>query len=90
MHRDREVKIEPVVWSTPARNSVLLLSKWLAMTLLSLALVIVGCLTTIVTQLLRGHTPVDLIAYLNINAVTFGGLVAGAFEHAAYIRNPAR
>ena len=69
MHRDREVKIEPVVWSTPARNSVLLLSKWLAMTLLSLALVIVGCLTTIVTQLLRGHTPVDLMAYLNINAV---------------------
>ena len=69
MHRDREVKIEPVVWSTPAPNSVLLLSKWLAMTLVALALVAVGSLTTIVTQLLRGHTPVDMSAYLIIDAV---------------------
>ena len=69
MHRDREVKIEPVVWSTPAPNNVLLLSKLLAMTLLALSLVIVGNLTTIVAQLLRGFTPVDFSAYLIINAV---------------------
>lgn len=50
MHRDQELKIELVVWATPAPNSVLLLSKWVAMTLLSLALVLVGGLTTIVTQ----------------------------------------
>lgn len=66
MHRDREVKIEPVVWSTPAPNSVLLLSKWLVMTSLALSLVIVGSLTTIATQLFRGHTPIDLTVYLNI------------------------
>lgn len=69
MHRDRELKIEPVIWSTPAPNSVLLISKWLAMTLLSLLLVLVGGLTTIVTQLIRGYTPVDLSAYLIINSV---------------------
>lgn len=69
MHRDREVKIEPVVWSTPAPNSVLLLSKWLAMTLLAFSVVIVGGLTTILAQLLRGHTPVDLSAYLLIDVV---------------------
>jgi ABC-2 type transport system permease protein len=69
MHRDRELKIEPVVWSAPAPNSVLLLSKWLAMTLLALSLVVVGSLTTIVTQLLRGHTPIDLSAYLIIDGV---------------------
>ncbi len=69
MHRDRELKIESVVWSTPAPNSVLLLSKWLAMTLLSLALVLAGCLTTIVTQVIRGYTPVDVSAYLIINVV---------------------
>jgi len=68
MHRDREVKIEPVVWSAPASNSVLLLSKWLAMTLIALSLVAVGNLTTIVTQLLRGLTPLDLSAYLLIEA----------------------
>jgi len=69
MHRDRELKIEPVVWSTPAPNSVLLLSKWLAITLLSLALVLAGGLTTIVTQVIRGYTPVDVSAYLIINGV---------------------
>jgi len=69
MHRDRELKIEPVVWSTPAPNSVLLLSKWFAMTLLGLSVVCVGGLTTIVTQLLRGYTPVDISAYLIINGV---------------------
>jgi ABC-type transport system involved in multi-copper enzyme maturation permease subunit len=69
MHRDREVKIEPVVWSKPVPNSVLLLSKCLVMTLLALSLVVVGNLTTIVAQLLRGHTPVDFVAYLLINVI---------------------
>jgi len=69
MHRDRELKTEPVIWSTPSSNSVLLLSKWLAMTLLSLALVLAGGLTTIVTQVIRGYTPVDVSAYLIINGV---------------------
>ena len=69
MHRDRELKIEPVVWAAPAPNSVLLLSKWLAMTLIALALVMVGSLTTIVTQLFRGLTPVDLSAYLLVEGI---------------------
>jgi ABC-2 type transport system permease protein len=69
MHRDREVKIEPVVWSTPAPNSVLLLSKWMAMTLLALSLAVVGSLSTIVTQFLRGQTPVDFSAYAIIDIV---------------------
>jgi len=69
LHRDRELKIEPVIWSTPAPNSVLLLSKWLAMTLLSLSVVMVGGLTTIVTQVIRGYTPIDFSAYLIINGV---------------------
>jgi ABC-type transport system involved in multi-copper enzyme maturation permease subunit len=69
MHRDREVKIEQVVWSTPAPNSVLLLSKWLAMTLLALSLVVVGGLTTIAAQLFRGLTPIHFSAYLIIKAV---------------------
>jgi ABC-type transport system involved in multi-copper enzyme maturation permease subunit len=69
MHLEREVKLEPVVWSTPAPNTVLLISKFLVMTLLAMALVIVGSLTTIVTQLLRGYTPVDFMAYLIINLI---------------------
>src|SRR5262249_15032751 len=41
MHRDREVRIEPVIWSTPVPNSVLLFSKCLATVVLTLSLVIV-------------------------------------------------
>lgn len=63
MHRDRELKIEPVIWSTPITNRVLLLSKCLAMVLLALVLVAVVGLVTILVQLLRGHT-LDLTAYV--------------------------
>ena len=69
MHRDREVKIQPVVWSTPAPNSVFLLSKGMSMTLVALSFAIIGSLIAIVAQLFRGHTPIDFSAYLLINAV---------------------
>ena len=69
MHRDREVRIEPVVWSTPVGNSVLLLSKWLATFVLTLSLVVVVGLIAIVVQLVRGHTPVDFSAYLIVYGV---------------------
>ncbi|HEX5966339.1 MAG TPA: hypothetical protein VFY51_10430, partial [Pyrinomonadaceae bacterium] len=82
MHRDREVKIEPVVWSTPSPNSVLLLSKWLVMTLSALSLVTAGALTTLVVQLLRGHTPIDVSAYLIINAVV---VVPGVIFMTAFV-----
>ena len=63
IYRDREVRIEPVLWATPAPNSVLLFSKWLAILLLALSLMALLGLTAIVVQLLRGHTPVDISAY---------------------------
>lgn len=69
MHRDREVKIEPVVWSTPAPNSVLLLSKFCATLVLAISLVVAVGLTAIVIQLARGHTPVDFSAYLLVYSV---------------------
>ncbi|HSE32873.1 MAG TPA: hypothetical protein VLA93_14970, partial [Pyrinomonadaceae bacterium] len=69
MHRDREVKIEPVVWSTPAPNSVLILSKCLATVVLTLSLVVLVGLIAMVVQLVRGHTPVDLSAYVMVYGV---------------------
>lgn len=68
MHRDRELKVEPVLWSTPIGNSVLLLSKHFAMTLLALGLLAAVGLIAIVTQLLRGHA-LDLSAYVTIFGV---------------------
>src|SRR4030095_16817462 len=69
MHRDREVKIEPVIWSTPVGNSVLLFSKFLATLVLTLSLMVVVGLVAIAIQLVRGHTPVDFSAYLTIYGV---------------------
>ena len=51
MHRDREVKIEPVIWSSPASNTVLLLSKYLATLVLTISLVSVVGLIAIVINL---------------------------------------
>jgi ABC-2 type transport system permease protein len=63
MHRDREVKIEPVIWSTPVSNSVLLLSKYLATIVLTFSLLAAVGVIAVVIQFVRGHTPVDLTAY---------------------------
>jgi ABC-2 type transport system permease protein len=64
MHRDREVRIEPVLWATPAPNSVLLLSKFLTTVLLTLSLITLVGLAASLIQLFRGQTPVEISAYL--------------------------
>lgn len=69
LHRDREVKIEPVIWSTSAPNGVLLFSKWLATVVLTLSLVVVVGLIAMLIQLVRGHTPVDFSAYVTVYGV---------------------
>ncbi|MFZ0061015.1 MAG: ABC transporter permease subunit [Pyrinomonadaceae bacterium] len=69
MHRDREVRIEPVSWATPAPNNVLLLSKFLSVLSLTVSLIVLVGLSAIIIQLLRGHTPVDISAYLIVYSV---------------------
>jgi ABC-2 type transport system permease protein len=69
MHRDREVRVQQIVWSTPAPNSVLLLSKCFATALLAFSLLAVVGVVAIVVQVLRGHTPVDLSAYFFIYGI---------------------
>lgn len=69
MHRDRELRIEPILWSMPIPNGVLLLSKFLTTITLTLALIFMIGLTAIATQLLRGQTPVEISAYLITYAV---------------------
>jgi ABC-type transport system involved in multi-copper enzyme maturation permease subunit len=64
MHRDRELRVEPVLWSVPAPNFVLLLSKFAATLLLSLCFSLLVCLPAIALQLVRGHTPFEISVYL--------------------------
>ncbi len=69
MHRDREMRFEAVLWSTPAPNFVLLLSKFAAMLLLSLSLTMTVYLCAIAIQIYKGHMPVEISAYLAIHTV---------------------
>jgi ABC-type transport system involved in multi-copper enzyme maturation permease subunit len=64
MHRDREVRIESVLWATPTSNSVLLLSKFLTTLFLTLFLITLVGLAASLIQLFRGQTPVEISAYL--------------------------
>ena len=66
MHRDRELRIEPVLWSLPVHNYVLLVSKLLAVALLMISLIALVGLTAIAIQFFRGHTPVEISAFLRV------------------------
>ena len=66
MHRDQEVRIEPILWSAPAPNFVLLLSKFFATLLLSVSLTALIGLTALLIQILKGDTPVEVYAYLSV------------------------
>jgi ABC-2 type transport system permease protein len=68
MHRDRELRIEPVLWATPAPNYVLLLSKFLATLALTLSFITLTGVSAITAQFLRGH-PVELKPYLLTYAI---------------------
>lgn len=69
MHRDRESRIEPLLWSMPAPNFVLLLSKFSATLLLSISLITLVALTAIGLQIYNGHAPLELQIYLTTYAV---------------------
>jgi ABC-2 type transport system permease protein len=66
MHRDREVRIEPVLWSVPAPNFVLLLSKFFATLLMSVSLMALIGLTALLIQVVKGDMPVEISAYLSV------------------------
>ncbi len=69
MHRDRDFSVEPVLWSVPAPNFVLLLSKFAATFLLSLAFSLLVGLIASALQIVRGHTPFEISTYLKVYSV---------------------
>jgi ABC-2 type transport system permease protein len=69
MHRDREERFEPMLWAAPIANTVLLLSKFSAVLLLTLSLTGLVGVVAIVLQLVRGHTPVNIFSYVAVYSV---------------------
>jgi ABC-type transport system involved in multi-copper enzyme maturation permease subunit len=66
MHRDRDVRLEPVLWAAPSPNNVLLLSKFLSTLLVTCGLIFAVGIAALTIQVLRNHTPIDLLAYLRV------------------------
>ncbi|HET8670541.1 MAG TPA: ABC transporter permease, partial [Candidatus Saccharimonadales bacterium] len=62
MHRDQEVRIGSTLWATPTHNNVLLLSKFFAVLLVSVLLMILAGVTAMLTQFVRGQTPIDVLS----------------------------
>ncbi len=66
MHRDRDLKIEPLLWSQAGANYVLLLSKLLATVALTFVLVLLLGVIAIALQVWKRNSPIELAAYLRI------------------------
>ena len=66
MHRDRDLRIEPLLWNQPIPNYVLLLSRFFATLLLTLALILLVALVTITLQSVKHNGPLELSAYLRV------------------------
>lgn len=66
MHRDRDLRVEPLLWSQAGPNYVLLLSKFLATLLLTFSLMLLVGVITITLQILKHNGPVELAAYMRI------------------------
>lgn len=66
LQRDRDLKIEPLVWSQPIPSFVLLFSKFLATLLLVFTLLISAGLIAVLAQTLKGDWPVELMTYLRV------------------------
>jgi ABC-type transport system involved in multi-copper enzyme maturation permease subunit len=66
MHRDREVRIESFLWTTPVPNSVLIMSKFFSTLVLLFGLITSVWVAAVAIQLIRHHTPIDFVAYFKV------------------------
>ncbi len=64
--RDRELKVEDALWSSPAPDQVFLLSKFAALFALASLLVFLSFLTAVTGQIIKRAAPVDIAPYLII------------------------
>jgi ABC-2 type transport system permease protein len=66
LQRDRDLRIESLVWSQPIPNFVLLFSKFLATLLLVCTLLVSVGLIAVLTQTFKGDWPVELTTYFRV------------------------
>jgi ABC-2 type transport system permease protein len=67
--RDRELRLEAILWCAPVADAVFLLAKFLAVFLLACGFVMLGALTAIGLQSYRNFATLDLYAYLKVYSI---------------------
>jgi ABC-2 type transport system permease protein len=63
MHRDRERRVEALVWATPVSDVSVLLSKFVASVTLASTLLVLTVLASVAVQAWRGDSPIDVGPY---------------------------
>ncbi len=66
IHRDRDVRVEGLLWSHPIPNYVVLSAKFLSTLLLLFGLIVSVGVITVIVQIVKGNTPLELSTYLNV------------------------
>src|SRR5215213_1637829 len=66
IHRDRDVRVEGLLWSHPIPSYVILSAKFLSTLLLVFGFILSVGVIAIVAQIVKGNTPLELSAYLNV------------------------
>jgi ABC-type transport system involved in multi-copper enzyme maturation permease subunit len=83
IQRDREIRVEDLLWVQPAPDWTFLLSKFASSFALALTLIILSFFTAIAVQLIKGLSPIEISPYLIIYSVIL--LPSVAFMIAAAI-----
>jgi len=66
IHRDGDLRVNGILWSHPIPNYVILLAKFLSTLLIVFGLILLVGLIAVVVQIIKGNTPLELSAYLNV------------------------
>jgi ABC-2 type transport system permease protein len=92
IHRDSDVRVEGLLWSHPIPNYVILSAKFLSTLLLVFGLILSVGVIAIVVQLIKGNTPLELSAYLNVCSLILvpNAIFITAFFLALHVLLPGR
>jgi hypothetical protein len=66
IHRDRDVRVDGLLWSHPIPSYVILSAKFLSTLLLVFGLILSVGVIAIAVQIVKGNTPLEVSAYLNV------------------------
>ena len=92
IHRDQDVRVEGLLWSHPIPSYVIVSAKFVSTLLLVFALLLAVGVIAVVVQIVKGNTPLELSAYLNVYLMILvpNAIFLSAFFLALHVLLPSR